>query len=111
MPKNVLPVYTLVAAGDMSGDVTSPATDISNLDSIALQLVWTDTPTGTFAVQGSLDGTTWVALPLSPSVSAAGAADSALIELPLLSFQKIRVVYTAGSGTGTLVVKIAGKAL
>jgi hypothetical protein len=113
--KDKLPVYQTIAAGDMSGSLTSKVSDISGFDNVAVQLVWTGTPTGTFAVQGSLDYNpqlatgTWTALTLSSSPAAAGSASNVLLDLNQLSFPWIRVVYTAVSGSGTLNAYIAGK--
>lgn len=107
--KLVLRKHQVVSSGDMSADVTSDTTNIEHLDNIAYQLVWTGTPTGTFAVEGTVDGSTWAALDLSDPILASGSADDALIVLSDLSFVSIRVKYTRTSGTGTLNVFISGK--
>jgi hypothetical protein len=116
MQKNTLAVYHSVTDGDMSASITSPVTTITWLDNVAVQLIWTGAPVGTFAVQGCLDYNaathapgTWVDIVLSPAPAAAGTASSALVDMNQLSFPYIRVVYTRASGTGTLNVYIAAK--
>lgn len=119
--KNVLPVYHAVVAASMTGNITSPVTDVRLLDNICYQLQWTGTPTGTFAVQVSSDYTTapggaianagtWIPLVLSSTITASGAADQVFIDLNQIPAPYIRLVYTAGSSTGTLDVYISGKA-
>lgn len=107
--KNALKSFHAIIDGDMSGNLTSPVTNILLLDNISVQLVWTGTPTGDFEVQGSLNEIAWEALPLSPAPAAAGAADQALIDMNQLSYPFIRVVYTATSGTGVLNMWISGR--
>lgn len=104
-----LPPFHSIASGDMSGNLTSKVSDISNADNVAIQLIFTGTPTGTFAVQGSLDKNTWTALSLSPTPGATGVAGNILLDLNQLSFPYIRVVYTASSGAGSLDMWISGK--
>lgn len=100
----------VISAGDMSGSLASSAIDIRFLDNIGIQLVWTGTPTGTFGVTGSVDGSTFTAISLSPSVTAAGSASNALIDLNQLSCAYIKVIYTASSGSGTLNAWVMGRA-
>lgn len=108
--KNVLTPAQVITSGDMSGNITqSPGTNIQYLDNISVQLTWSGTPTGTFAIQGSLDKVNWIALSLSPTPGAAGAAGSILLDLNQLSFPWIRITYTASSGSGTLSAWISGK--
>lgn len=114
-----------VVAGDMSASITSTPLIIQQEDSVAIQLNFTGTPTGTFQVQGSLDYVppqpnfadqptatgNWVNLTLSPVPIAAGAPDNILIDLYALSFPYIRLVYTRTSGSGTLEAYVSCKAL
>lgn len=120
--KNVLLPSRIVAATSMASTVTSPPTNVQYLDNVVYQAQWTGTPTGTFSVQGSLDyqqavggsvisAGTWVALPLSAAVTAAGSADQAEFDLNGIPYPWIRLVYTASSGSGTLDVYICGKAV
>lgn len=121
--KNTLPAYQIITAGDMStASITSAISNIQYLDNISLQLIWTGSPVGTFAVQGSLDHSqdslgnvtnagTWDGLTLNPAPAAIGSAGHILLDLNELSFPWIRVVYTKTSGTGSLTAWIGGKML
>lgn len=124
MAYNVLTPYTLVAAGDMSGSITSQAIYTQYQDNIGLQLSWTGAPVGAFAVQISMDHKesltsphqvtvdgTWITLTLSPAITASGAPDSAYIDLNQLSAPYVRVVYTPASGTGVLTAFASAKAV
>lgn len=113
MAYNLLDSFQFISAGDMSSNITSQAVSIKNQDDIGIQLNWTGTPVGTFAVQVSVDHSedsrgnvlnagNWVSLALSANIAASGSADQAYIELTQLSAPWIRVVYTAGSSVGTL---------
>lgn len=121
--KNYLsPFQAMQTSQDMSqATLTSNVIDIRYLDDIAIQLIFTGTPTGTFAVQGSLNYSstplapavsgTWTSLVLSPSPVASGAADNILINLVQLAFPYIRIVYTKTGGTGTLSAYVSGKSI
>lgn len=120
--KNALGPYHLMNAVSMGASATSSAVGIQYLDNVAIQLNFTGTPTGTFAVQGSLDysqtstGTVinagnWIPLTLASSPVASGAAGTILLDLNQLSFPWVRVVYTRSSGTGTLDSYISAKAV
>lgn len=119
--KNFLPVIQVITAGDMSANVTGPATNISYLDNVAMQLNFTGTPTGTFSVEGSLDhkeyngqivsAGNFIPLSLATTPVASGAAGQILLDLNQLSFPYIRIVYTRTSGAGSLDAYISAKAV
>lgn len=121
--KNALYPYHFIVAQTIATNYTSNPVNIQFLDNVCIQLNFTGTPTGTFAVQGSLDYSqnaltgvqtnagNWVpiALPITPVAS--GAAGTILLDLNQLSFPWIRVVYTASSSTGVLDGYIGAKAV
>lgn len=121
--KNTLLKFQTITSGAMStASLTSLVTNIRNLDNIVVQLNFTGTPTGTFAVQVSADYAqdslgnvtntgNWVPLLLAPAPIASGAAGQIIISLVELPAPYIRVVYTKTSGTGTLNAFITGKAI
>lgn len=120
--KNFLSPVKIIDAGDMSqASITSSVTDIRYLDNVSIQCIFTGTPTGSFALEGSLDyykingavqnTGTWTPITLSSTPAASGSAGNILLDLNQLSFPYIRVVYTKLSGTGTLNVYISGKAV
>lgn len=118
--KNTLVKFQNVTNGDMSGNITSAVTNIQFLDNIGIQLNFTGTPTGTFAIQVSADHVqdsqgavsvpgNWIALTLSPSPAATGSANQIYIDLNQLSAPYVQVVYTPASSTGVLNSFIVGK--
>lgn len=119
--KNNIVKYQIITSGDMStASLTSAVTNVQFLDNIGIQLNFTGTPTGSFAVQVSADYAqddygnvtntgNWVSLALSPAPSASGAADTAYVDIIQTSAPWIRTVYTRVSGTGTLNAFITAK--
>lgn len=116
--------YHLITDGSMTGTavITSKAVEIINLDNVFLQLDFTGTPNGTFAVQVSSDHLEdqegnilvaghWITLNLSPSPAATGSANDIGIDLNQLGASYLRVVYTNTSSTGTLNAFVSGKGL
>lgn len=93
----------------MSGNITSSETDVSYLDNIGIQLIFTGTPTGTFSVEGSNDGATWTALDFGTTIAASGAAGSHLLNINQCPYMKLRTVFTFVSSTGSLDAYISGK--
>ena len=109
--KNFLNPHKIVSAGNMASNITSATVDVRYLDNISIQLNFTGTPTGTFAVKGSVDNSTFTALNLSETPSATGSAATLLLDLNQLSVPYINVIYMATSGTGSLDVWVSGKAI
>lgn len=122
MSYNLLRPVTIFSAVSMASSATSSVVEIRNQDNVGIQLTWTGTPVGTFAVQVSSDHLedlkgnvltpgNWVSLPLSPAISASGSGDTAYIDLNQISAMYVRVVYTAGSGAGSLTGIVVAKGI
>lgn len=98
--------FQVVTSGDMSSDITGEETTVTFTDNVGFQVVWIGTPTGTFSVEGTIDGITWTALDVRDAdgnpPNAAGAAGSLLININQLPYDKVRLKYDATSGSGTL---------
>lgn len=129
--KNVLLPSKTITDGDMSqASLTSSITEIQYLDDVGVQLTWTGSPVGTFAVQISADHKrydptnqvtavgTWIPLVFTywngsifvTDTSAPTSLGSPIyLDLALLSAPFIRVVYTRTSGSGTLQCTVTGK--
>jgi hypothetical protein len=105
--KNFLAPHKVITDGDMSLTLTAPLTDISYMDNLTLQAVWTGDAVGRFGVEGSHDGTNWVEFVFS----LAATGSPLLIDMNQLSFPKMRFVYTPDTGTGVLNVTVSGKML
>lgn len=103
----------------MTGNITSNAVNIQFLDNVGIQLNFTGTPTGTFAIQVSADflqfngnvqnAGNWITLPIT--AVAAGVANQIYLDINQLSAPYIRVAYTFGSSAGTLDAYVTAKAV
>lgn len=119
--------HPVIAAGNMAGNVTSPATIVQKISMFSYSYSWTGTaPVGTIGVQVSndyslnADGSvgnagTWNNLPLNVSgsivttVPVTGDTGNGFVDIDQMGAYAARTVYTATSGTGTLRVIISGK--
>ena len=104
---------------------TSLVTNINMMSMVSYNVFWENGVTGGFTVEVCndyvapvgvqdypLNSGTWVPLALSTTVTAAGTADSALIDIVLTSACYIRLVFTdtsGGMGTGLINAWLAGK--
>ena len=111
----------------MSGSLTSQATIISNVSMVSYGLSWAgSTPVGTVSVQASndysldaegnvLNAGTWNTLTLSyngtlvTTVPVSGNTGNGFIDIDELAAYAVRLIYTAGSGTGALNATVVGK--
>jgi len=108
-------------SGDMSANITSLVTIISNISMMSYSYSWSGvSPIGSVSVQVSNDYTqnsdgsvnnagTWNTLPLSTTPVITGNTGTGAIDFDQLGFYAIRTVYTVSSGTGTLTCQYKGK--
>lgn len=113
MSKKVLSGYRALDAVSVSStnSYSSAITDVLNLDNAGYILsVDSGTPTGTFDVQVSNDGTTFNSLSLSavPTITA-GVLSNVPIALVGLPFTKVKLVYTNSSGSGVISAVLTAK--
>lgn len=112
----------MIAAGDMSGDITSAATQVEWLDNLGIQAHWSGTsPAGEIIIEGTNDqvldpqhplaSPNWVALDFGQTISITGNTGDDFYNINQFPFTAVRVRYVRTSGTGTLVVKISAKML
>lgn len=103
---DTIPPCILLKNGDMSqATLTSSTWNILGFNGIGLEFFFTGTPTGTFAVNVSMDPTNsslWVPLTLSSSPVASGSAGQIFINLADIKAPYMQIVYTRSSGSGTL---------
>lgn len=94
----------------MATNITGSSYDVSNLSDLAIDSIWTGTPTGTIKLQASNNGTDWIDVP-SMTASPAGAAGNARWALADFADKFVRVVYTAVSGAGSVYSILNGKGI
>lgn len=114
----------LISAASMATSITGPATNINEKPGISYDLTWTGNPTGTFQVQVSnsysqdnlgnaISAGSWNTLPSSSFTGTypapAGSAGNGFLDVVGTEAAWVRLVYTAGTGTGTLTVIPAAK--
>lgn len=118
--------HAVITAGSMAGNLTSAPTVLQGLTIGTYQVVWSGTtPVGTVSLQASDDyalnpdgsvafAGTWTTLTLSyngssvTTVPVSGNTGSGIIEWETGAYA-IRLIYTAGSGTGSLTATIVAK--
>lgn len=123
---NLRPVIVLNAAS-MAVNQTSSVTIMQSLTKLSYAVSWTGTsPVGTISIQGSNDYSvyptgavnntgTWSTLTVTyggsnlSSISISGNSGSGIIDIGSTSLYAIRLIYTAGSGTGNITVVANGK--
>lgn len=109
--KNIIKPHHLMVDGDMSGNLTSDAVDVTYTDNVGFQLTFTGSPTGEFSCEGTIDEVSWSALTFSSTPQATGSGDTHLLNVNQIPYKKLRVVYARTSGTGTLNVYVMSKGL
>ncbi len=124
-PNQLLPVWLTVGATQtapgtaingmsMGASITSDPVLLQWEDNPDIQCKWTGTPTGTIAVQISLDPTNlgWETVVFSPTPDQpSGSSGSNYFTLNQTSASYVRLVYTRVSGTGSFYAKIAAKSV
>jgi len=119
--KSLIKPYKLDSAKSFAGSFTSSTVDVQSIDAIAFQYVWAGatSPTGTFKIQGTIDGSSWH--DLTTTIAAGATATGALIQMVgpvltvtanhLLCVSKVRVSYTFTSGSGSCDIWVCGKVI
>lgn len=99
----------IIAAGDLSGNLTSDVIDVRLQYGFSVFAAWTGTPTGTLKLQASPDGVNqWADVP-SVSVAPAGGSSSWFTNQQWQFYPYIRFVYLRTAGTGSLDLWFTGK--
>ncbi len=117
----------VISAGDMSDDIVSDPTILQSLSKLSYAMSWTGTsPVGTVSVEGSndysldcngnvLNAGTWSVLTLqvnglpTTTVTITGNTGSGIIDITDTAIYALRLIYTAGSGVGSLTTYVTGK--
>ena len=96
----------------MTSNITSTALDMSQVDSVVFFASWTGTPTGTLKLQVSITTNDADFVDLADSsISLTGVTGKFMWNVVDTNFDQIRLVYTFGSSTGTLNVRVNAKGI
>ena len=101
--------YVLLPTTDMSGDINTNIVMLDSIVLLALQAHWTGTPTGILKLQASNDGAIWSDITDS-TVNVSGPGDT-LYNLSEMGYNRLRLVYTRTSGSGSIRVVANGKGI
>ena len=122
-----MPVFNATTGQAMAGNLTSLVTIIQKLSMISYGVSWSgSTPVGTLSVQVSNDyaqnpdgsvktAGTWNTVILnvggtpSTTIAVSGNTGNGFIDIDQMAAYAIRLIYTAGSGTGTINAVINAK--
>lgn len=107
--KYVLEPLNIITNGSMATDLTSNTITCKYLDNISIQINFTGSPNGSFAVDVSNDNVNFINLNLSPAVTTSSSPIG--IDINQTGFAYLRVRYVRSSGTGTLNVIVTGKSI
>lgn len=99
--------YKVITDAAMTGNIESSVIDTSRITSVVFYAKWTGSPVGSIKLQVSIDDVNYVDLP-SSSQAVSGAGDF-MWNVTDTNYDKIKVVYTFTSGSGTLNVQANGK--
>jgi hypothetical protein len=114
VPKNQLKNYVLVDAVSTAAGFSSDPIDVEFLDNIGFNVDWTGTTTGTITIEASnttVSGS-FKALTFDPVLAQpSGSASGYLISVNQTPWSFIRFSYARTSGTGTMTVSVAAKAV
>ena len=89
--------------GDMSGNLESSVVDVSRLDAVVFYAKYTGSPVGELKLQVSVDSINYV--DLADSNVNIAAAGQFMWNVTNTNYDKIKLVYTFTSGSGTLNVQ------
>lgn len=126
--RTALRPHAVITAGDMSAStITSEATVLQSVGNVSYEVSWAGTsPVGTLALQvsntfsvASAGGTgaagTWTSVPLEvngaevSTIAISGNTGNGFIDITMNAGYAMRLLYTKGSGTGSLTATVAGK--
>lgn len=114
--------FQVIKDGDMSANITSVATIITNLSMVSYQVTWTgSSPVGVVTVEASndysvdaagkvLNAGTWNTV-TGATANISGNTGKGMINLNQMPAFAIRLTYTATSGTGTLNATVVAKVM
>lgn len=108
--KNIINAHRIIIDGNMASNITSEAVDVSRMDNISVEAIYTGSPNGTLTLQGSNSKENWASVNTSENIAISSASNDIMV-FANYAFKWARVVYTASSGSGTLNCYLTAKEL
>ena len=108
MPYKNIFNYVFVNAQSMASSFESDVIDLSNVQGFSVQADYTGSPVGTLKLMVSDNGSKFYDYPNS-SVSIPTTDGGQLYIVSQVHFDKVKLVYTASSGSGNLTAQINAK--
>lgn len=111
--KNIIPSYDMLTdiSPSMASTITSNVVNVQNMDKASIHVAWSGTsPVGTITVQ-SRNGVddSWNDVSFGSAISVSGNSGDHQIIFNELPWTDIRFIYSASSGTGTLIASLTAK--
>lgn len=111
--KNVVKSYEMIAAGDLSGNITSNVVNVINMDKASVHLEWSGTGVdGLFTVEArNGEDDSWYTLDFNVNIPLDTDSGDHQILFNELPFTDIRLVYARTGGTGSVTATISLKVI
>lgn len=115
MPKRVILPHTLETTKSLASSFSTAAVSVRYTDNVGVYIKTASVTsnTGSFIIEGTIDGVNWFDFGVSPSMTLAGANTSFAVNLNQVPFDQVRVSFTPGGGSpnGTAAIEIMAKSV
>jgi len=115
MAKRVVLPYNLKTAESLGVAFSTAAVSVRYTDNVGIfiKTASVTTNTGSFIVEGTIDGTNWFDFGLSPALTLANANTTFAVNLNQVPFDQVRVSFTPSVTTpdGTALISIMAKSV
>ena len=115
MPKRVVLPYNLKTAQSLAASFSTDAVSVRYTDNVGIYIKTASvtTNTGSFIVEGTIDGTNWFDFGVSPALTLANANTTFAVNLNQVPFDQVRVSFTPSVTTpnGTALISIMAKSV
>lgn len=115
MPKRVVLPYDLEAAKSLATSFSTAAVSVRYTDNVGVYIKTASVTanTGTFLIEGTIDGTNWFDFGVSPGLILGDADAEFAVNLNQVPFDQVRVSFTPGGGSpdGTAQITIMAKSV
>jgi len=109
MPKRVVLPYDLETTKSLASSFSTAAVSVRYTDNVGVYVKTSSVTanTGSFIIEGTIDGTNWFDFGVSPGLVLVDADAEFAVNLNQVPFDQVRVSFTPGGGSPDGTVKIA----